>query len=115
HLTAGRKLHVMRDVQILKRLLRDPLEDGRRDLASLMQTDGGVEDHHHCDLRIVDRSKSGKRRDILRLRIRTRGWVHLLGRASFARRTVALEKGSASSTVEHYSLQHLAHLGRSQR
>ncbi len=114
-LAAGRKLHVMRHVQILERLLHDPLEDWRADLASLVQANGGVEDYHHCELGIVDGSKSGERPDILRLRISTRGWIHLLGSSRFPRRTVALKNGSASSAMQHHSLQHLAHLGRGQR
>ncbi len=105
----------MRHVHILEHLLHDPLKDRRRDLASLVQADGGVEDHHHRNLRIIDRSKPGKGRDIFCLRVKACRWVHLLGRASFARRTVALENGFASSTVEHHSLQHLPHLGRGQR
>ena len=83
-LAAGRKLNVMRDVQILEHLLHDPLEDRRRNLASLMQTDGRVENHDHCNLRIVDGSKSGKGRDIFRLRVSARGWIHLLCRAGLA-------------------------------
>src|ERR1035437_8613719 len=90
-LAARRKLHVVRDVQVLKRLLHDPLEDWRADLASLVQANGRVEDHHHCELGIVDGSESGERPNVLRLGISAGGWVHLLGSSRFSRRTVALE------------------------
>src|SRR3982074_3506684 len=99
NLPAGRKLNIMRDVHILEHLLHDPLKNRRRNLTSLMQADGGVEDDHNRNLRIVDGSKAGKGRDILRLRVKAGGWVHLLSRPSFARRTIALENGFASGTM----------------
>src|ERR1035441_1723129 len=91
NLAAGRKLNVMRNVQIFEHLLRDPLKDRSRNLSALVQADSRIEDHHHRNLWIVDGSKPGKRRDVFRLRVSAGGGVHLLSRPGFARRTVALE------------------------
>jgi hypothetical protein len=113
HLPAGWKLHIMRDVEILEHLLRDPLKDWRRNLPPLVQTYSRIENHDHRNLRIIDRSKPGKRRYIFRFRIRSRGWIYFLSRPGFARGTVALKKGFASRAMEHHALQHLPHLGRS--
>ena len=64
-LTTGRKLNVMRHVQIFQRLLHHSLKDWSRDLPALVQPNRGIENHYYRQLRIINRSESRERRNIL--------------------------------------------------
>ena len=64
NLAAPRQLNVVRHVLILENLLDNSLEDGRGNLAALVQADGGIENHYDCDLRVVDGSEACERTDI---------------------------------------------------
>src|SRR5215475_7262470 len=63
----GIKRQVVRNMQILKHLLRYAAKHRSRNLSALMQADGRVEDHGYDDLRVVQWSKTREGGVVLRL------------------------------------------------
>lgn len=52
-LVLGRQRQIVRHVEVFEDLLRDAAEHGRGNLATLMESDRGIENHRNYNLRIV--------------------------------------------------------------
>ena len=110
-LVLRRQRQIMRHMQVFQHLLRDALEHWRRNLATLMQSHGGIKNHRNYDLRIVHRSEACERPNIFCLGIRPRRRINFLRRSRLSRRRVAFENRFAPRALQHNFLHHRAHLG----
>ena len=77
-------LDVMRDIEVLKRLLCDAIEDRCCDVASMMGTDWRIKDYRDRNRWSVNWRETGERGDVLYTIIAMRNWVDLLCCARFA-------------------------------
>src|SRR5437762_12810597 len=102
-------------MQILEHLLRYPLKHRATDLTAVMPTYRRVQNYGDRDCRVVDRSESRERRDVLSPRISSGSRIDFLRRAGLTVRAVALESGFLTGSVQDNALHHLLHLPRGQR
>jgi len=78
-----RERKIVRRVQIFEHLLGHAMKHRRRYLAALMEPNGGIQNYRDYDLRIIYGSESRERADVFGFRIRARGGIDFLRRASF--------------------------------
>src|SRR5947199_8011152 len=102
-------------MQILEHLLRYPLKHRATDLTAVMPTYRRVQNYGDRDCRVVDRSESRERRDVLSPRISSGSRINFLRRAGLTGRAVALENGFFAGSVQDNALHHLLHLRSGQR
>ena len=102
-------------MQILEHLLRYPLKHRATDLTAVMPTYRRVQNYGDRDCRVVDRSESRERRDVLSPRISSGSRINFLRRACLTGRAVALENGFFAGSVQDNTLHHLLHLRSGQR
>src|SRR5947208_16251207 len=102
-------------MQILEHLLRYPLKHRATDLTAVMPTYQRVQNYGDRDCRVVDRSESRERRDVLSPRISSGSRINFLRRACLTGRAVALENGFFAGSVQDNTLHHLLHLRSGQR
>src|SRR5438105_15771639 len=105
----------MRRMQILEHLLCYALKDRAANLTAVMPTHRRVQNYGDRDRRVVDRSESRERRDVLGPRISSGGRIDFLRRAGLTGRAVALENGFFAGSVQDNTLHHLLHLRGGQR
>src|SRR5262249_24529707 len=77
-------LDVMRDIEVLKRLLCDAIEDRCCDVASMVGTDWRIKDYRDRNRWIVDRRETRKGSDVLHTIVAMGNRIDLLCRAGFS-------------------------------
>src|SRR5581483_3019084 len=104
---------IMWRMEILKHLLCNSMENGRRYPTSFSLHNRGrpwrIDDYNHGNLWIVEWSKPCKRRDELGMRVGVSGGFKFLRSPCFPSRAVAIENCLAAGSVNHHALHHLSH------